>query len=59
MADSPLSEPPRLADVRAAHARYCERMLENKKTLMGLATCFGMDEATKYMRDVMFDNPDE
>jgi phycocyanobilin:ferredoxin oxidoreductase len=45
----------RLADIAAAHARYCSHQLRNDKTRRVLEKSFGAETAEEYMRTVMFD----
>ena len=49
----------RLELVHAAHRRFCERQLENDKTRRVLEAAFGADLAAAYMREMMFDCPEQ
>lgn len=45
----------RLADISAAHSRYCEQQLLNDKTTRVLESGFGKEFSDRYMRTVVFD----
>lgn len=49
----------RLELLHAAHRRFCERQLENDKTRRVLEVAFGAELAAAYMREVMFDCPEQ
>lgn len=50
---------PRLADIEAAHKRYCEQHLKNSSTRSVLASAFSDELAEGYMSKVMFDQPQD
>jgi len=45
--------------VRAAHTRYCEKQQENSKTTRVLESAFGEEVAKRYIREIMFDAPQQ
>lgn len=45
--------------MHAAHRRYCDKQLENDKTRRVLEVAFGAEVAAEYMREVMFDCPEQ
>ena len=47
----------KMAIVRAAHTRYCEKQQENSKTTRVLQSALGEETAKRYMTEVMFDAP--
>jgi len=47
----------KIAEIEAAHKRYCEKQLENDKTRRVLENAFGSGPAEEYMRTVMFELP--
>ena len=49
----------RLADIDAAHKRYCEQHLKNSSTRNVLASAFSDELADEYMSKVMFDQTED
>jgi phycocyanobilin:ferredoxin oxidoreductase len=52
---SPRGRERRVAEIRAAHTRFCDKQLENDKTRRVLEAAFGKEVARRYMREVLFD----